>query len=152
MLPLYLILTLAFAVVIAIFAVQNTASATISFLTWHIDNMPVAVLVLIAVAAGGAMALLLGAPHELSSRLRHHSTRQHLKAAEDQNTTLQTRVTELETQLNPPAPAATPPAGNALPVGEPPAPIAPTINRPIKPRFMVLRRKSAVYATTSLLF
>jgi uncharacterized integral membrane protein len=117
-LPLYLILTLAFAVVIALFAVQNTASATISFLTWHVDSMPVSVLVLIAVAAGAAMALLLGAPHELSSRLRHHSTRQHLKAAEDQNTKLQTRVHELETQLAP-APQAANPTVPTQPTGHP---------------------------------
>jgi uncharacterized integral membrane protein len=120
MLPLYLILTLAFAVVIAIFAVQNTASATISFLTWHVDTMPMSVLVLIAVAAGAAMALLLGAPHELSSRLRHHSARQHLKAAEDQNTKLQTRVHELEAQLAP-APEPAHPTAPTGPGGEPSA-------------------------------
>jgi len=118
MLPVYLILTLALAVVIAVFAVQNTASAAISFLTWHVDGMPVSVLVLIAVAAGAAMALLLGAPHELSSRLRHHSTRQHLKAAEDQNTKLQNRVHELEAQLAP-APEPAHPAVSAEPAGEP---------------------------------
>lgn len=49
--PLYLILTLAFAVVIASFAVQHTASATISFLSWHVGGMPVSVLVIVAVAA-----------------------------------------------------------------------------------------------------
>jgi uncharacterized integral membrane protein len=126
MLPIYLILTLGFAVVIAIFAVQNTASTTISFLAWHVDNMAISVLVLIAVAIGAAMTLVFSTPHELGSRLHHRSTRQKLRAAEDQNTKLQARVTELETQLNPPAPAATPAAGNALPAGEPPASIAPT--------------------------
>jgi uncharacterized integral membrane protein len=75
-------------VVIAIFAVQNTASTTISFLAWHVDNMAVSVVVLIAVVVGAAMALVLSTPHELSSRLRRHSTRQHLKVAEDQNTQL----------------------------------------------------------------
>ncbi|MBV9359208.1 MAG: LapA family protein [Chloroflexi bacterium] len=129
MLPLYLILTLAFAVVIAIFAVQNTASTTISFLAWHVENMAISVLVLIAAAIGAAMALVLSTPHELTSRLHHRSTRQKLKAAEDQNTKLQARVTELEGQLNPPAPAvaSTPAQGTAaLPAGDPPAPITPT--------------------------
>jgi uncharacterized integral membrane protein len=120
MLPIYLILTLAFAVVIAVFAVQNTASATISFLTWHLDNMPVSVLVIIAVGLGAAMALVLGTPHELSSRLRHHSTRQHLKAAEDQNTKLQSRVHELETQLAPP-PEPVNPTASPRPTGDPSA-------------------------------
>jgi uncharacterized integral membrane protein len=119
-LPVYLILTLGFAVVIAIFAVQNTASAMISFVTWHVDNMPVSVLVIIAVAAGAAMTLLLGAPHELSSRFRHHSTRQHLKAAEDQNTKLQTRVHELEAQLAP-APESAHSTVSAEPAGGPSA-------------------------------
>jgi uncharacterized integral membrane protein len=126
MMPIYLILTLAFAVVIAIFAVQNTASTTISFLAWHVDNMAISVLVLIAVAIGAAMALILSTPHELTSRLHHRGTRQKLKAAEDQNTKLQARVTELEGQLNPPA---TPPQGAALPAAstaaEPPAPLTP---------------------------
>jgi uncharacterized integral membrane protein len=129
MLPLYLILTLAFAVVIAIFAVQNTASTTISFLTWHVENLAISVLVLIAAAIGAAMALVLSTPHELTSRLHHRSTRQKLKAAEDQNTKLQARVTELEGQVSSPAPAAaaatpeTPAQGAALPAGsaaEPP--------------------------------
>jgi uncharacterized integral membrane protein len=127
MLPLYLILTLAFAVVIAIFAVQNTASTTISFLAWHVDNMAISVLVLIAAVLGAAMALVLSTPHELTSRLHHRSTRQKLKAAEDQNTKLQARVTELEGQLTPsaPVPSATPPAGAARPAGDSPAPITP---------------------------
>ena len=118
MASVYLILALAFAVVIAIFAVQNTAPSTVSFLAWHVDNMAVSVLVLISAALGAATALVLSVPRELQTRFRHRGLRQRLKAAEERSTGLEARVRDLEAQLAPPPEPALPEP--ALPAPEPP--------------------------------
>jgi uncharacterized integral membrane protein len=82
-------LALAFSIVIAIFAVQNSESVTVSFLTLGPVTVAVSVLVLISAALGAAAMLLLGISREINLRWRHRATAQQLKAA-------QTRVAQLE--------------------------------------------------------
>jgi uncharacterized integral membrane protein len=82
-------LALAFSILIAIFAVQNTTAVAVQFLTFHSDSVAISVLVLMAALLGAAVMLLLSASREISLRWRHHSTVQQLHAA-------QKRVTELE--------------------------------------------------------
>jgi len=82
-------LALAFSIVIAIFAVQNTTPVAVTFLTFRADTVAVSVLVLISAALGAAVMLLLGAAREISLRWRHRAVAQQLKVA-------QTRVAELE--------------------------------------------------------
>jgi lipopolysaccharide assembly protein A len=82
-------LALAFSIVIAIFAVQNTTPVAVTFLTFRADTVAVSVLVLISAALGAAVMLLLGAAREISLRWKHRAVAQQLKVA-------QARVSELE--------------------------------------------------------
>ena len=97
---------LAFAILIAIFAVQNTTPVGVSFLTFHTDSVAVSVLVLISAALGAAVMVSLGLWRELGMRWRHRAVSQQLKTA-------QARVAELEASQTPETeakPALTTPA------------------------------------------
>ena len=94
---LIVFLALAFSIVIAIFAVSNTAPVEISFLTFHTPPVAASVLVLISVVLGAATMIVLGVTREVSLRWSHRGTSQQLKAA-------QARIAELEA-AQPPAPA-----------------------------------------------
>src|SRR5712691_9970137 len=82
-------LALAFSIVIAIFAVQNTTPVGVQFLTFRADTVAVSVLVLISALLGAAAMLLLGLAREISLRWRLRTLAQQLKTA-------QARVGELE--------------------------------------------------------
>jgi putative membrane protein len=86
---LIVFLALAFSIVIAIFAVQNTTPVAVTFLTFRAETVAVSVLVLIAAAFGAAVMLLLGISREVNVRWRLRSVSQQLKAA-------QARVAQLE--------------------------------------------------------
>jgi uncharacterized integral membrane protein len=86
---LIVLLALAFSIVIAIFAVQNTTPVAVQFLAFRADAVAVSVLVLISAALGAAAMLLLGLAREVSLRWRHRSVAQQLRQA-------QTRIAELE--------------------------------------------------------
>jgi uncharacterized integral membrane protein len=96
---LIVFLALAFSIVIAVFAVQNTTPVAVSFLAFRAEAVAVSVLVLISAALGAAAMLLLGIAREVPLRWKHRTTAQQLKAA-------QARVTELEA-ASPPAAAET---------------------------------------------
>jgi uncharacterized integral membrane protein len=83
-------LALAFSIIIAIFAVQNTTPVAVQFVTLRAEAVAVSVLVLIAALFGAAVMLLLGLAREVSLRWHHRAVNQQLKAS-------QARVTELET-------------------------------------------------------
>ena len=83
------LLALAFSILIAIFAVQNTTPVAVQFLSFRAESVAVSVLVLISAALGASAILLLGAAREVSIRWRHRAVAQQLKAA-------QARVAELE--------------------------------------------------------
>ena len=82
-------IALLFAILIAIFAVQNTTPVAVSFLTWRAETVAVSVLVLISAAFGAAAMLLLGVAREAGLRWRYRTLAQQHKAA-------QARVAELE--------------------------------------------------------
>src|SRR5437870_5762447 len=82
-------LALAFSIVIAIFAVQNTTPVAVTFLTFRADAVAVSVLVLISAAFGAAVMLLLGISREVNLRWRNRAVTQQLKAA-------QARIAQLE--------------------------------------------------------
>ena len=103
------VIALAFSVVIAIFAVQNTTPVDVQFLGYRSEGTAVSVLVLIAAALGAVAMLLLGISRELPLRWRHRAVSQQLRHS-------QARVAELEAaQSKAPAsgpgaqPTATPP-------------------------------------------
>jgi uncharacterized integral membrane protein len=117
-------LALAFSIVIAIFAVQNTTPVKVTFLTFQVDEVAVSVLVLISAALGAAAMLLLGISREVSLRWRQRAIAQQLKQA-------QARVSELEAAQTPEPAAVSPPPGVALSpqpsaVSGPGEPTAPT--------------------------
>jgi uncharacterized integral membrane protein len=82
-------LALLFAVIIAIFAVQNTQPVSVSFLFWGPFNTVSAVLVLISAALGALAMLLLSLTREAGLRWRLRSQGQALKHA-------QQRIAQLE--------------------------------------------------------
>jgi putative membrane protein len=82
-------LALAFSIVIAIFAVQNTTPVAVTFLTFRADAVAVSVLVLISAAFGAAVMLLLGVSREVNLRWRNRAVTQQLKTA-------QARIAQLE--------------------------------------------------------
>lgn len=47
------------AIAVAIFAMQNTATVTVQFIAWRVEQVPVAAVVLISLAAG---VVLIGLP------------------------------------------------------------------------------------------
>src|ERR1700737_5315526 len=100
---LIVFLALAFSIVIAIFAVQNTTPVAVSFLTFRADAVAVSVLVLISAAFGALTMLLLGVAREVGLRWRHRAVAQQLKAT-------QARVTELEAAQPTPSAALSPPS------------------------------------------
>jgi uncharacterized integral membrane protein len=103
------VLALAFSVVIAIFAVQNTQAVDIKFLGYQSEGTAVSVLVLISAALGAMAMLLLGISREIPLRWRHRTVSQQLRHA-------QARVAELEAaQPKPPTPGA-----SAQPTATPP--------------------------------
>jgi uncharacterized integral membrane protein len=113
---LIVFMALAFSIVIAIFAVQNTEPVTVKFLTFQADAVAVSVLVLISAALGAAAMLLLGVAREVGLRWRHRAVAQKLKAA-------QARVSALESsQPQPVVPPSTPalssPTAATVPITE----------------------------------
>ena len=98
---LIVFLALAFSIVIALFAVQNTTPVAVSFLTFRAETVAVSVLVLISAALGAAAMLLLGIAREVGLRWSHRATAQQLKAAH-------ARVAELEGAQSAQATAALP--------------------------------------------
>jgi len=105
LIQLIVFLALAFSIVIAIFAVQNTTPVAVSFLTFRAETVAVSVLVLISAAFGAAAMLLLGVAREVPMRWRHRSVAQQLRQS-------QARLTELE-GARPPAPSSSVPVRTA---------------------------------------
>jgi lipopolysaccharide assembly protein A len=89
MLQIGVFLALAFSILIAIFAVQNTTQVAVSFLGIRFEQVAVSVLVLVSAALGAGAIMLLGMAREVRWRLRQRALSQQLKIA-------QTRLRELE--------------------------------------------------------
>ncbi len=87
-----LILSLVLAILVALFAIQNAGPVTLRFGFWSVETSLV-VVILVAAAAGAAMASLLGLPGWIRDRRR-----------------LRAQVRELEAlrQAHPPAPGPPP--------------------------------------------
>ena len=87
-------LALVFAIIIAIFAVQNVQPVSVSFLFWGPFNTVSSVLVLISAALGALVMLLIGMTREATLRWRLRTLGQQLKQA-------QARVAQLEAAHTP---------------------------------------------------
>jgi putative membrane protein len=86
---LIVFLTLAFSIMIAIFAVQNPTPVTVSFLFVRAEEVPASVLVLFSALLGAGMMLFLAVAREIQDRFQHRHMVQQLRAAEK-------RIQELE--------------------------------------------------------
>ena len=105
------VLALAFAVAIAIFAGQNTTPIALNFLFFRLEQVSISVLVLIAAMLGAALTFALGLVREVRHRTERRSLRQQVQAQER-------RTRELEAQLH----QASSPRIAASPGSEPLAP------------------------------
>jgi putative membrane protein len=76
----YFIFGVVLGVVVAIFAVQNVAPVEVRFFLWHVEG-PLAAVVLTAVGTGLVVALLLGLPDTILSRLRMRRLEHHVREA-----------------------------------------------------------------------
>jgi putative membrane protein len=109
-------LALAFSIVIAVFAVQNTTPVAVTFLTFRAEAVAVSVLVLISAALGAAAMLLLGLAREISLRWRNRSVTNQLKRSQE-------RIAQLEATQSLPAPAPSGAAAAAPDDGSPTVPL-----------------------------
>jgi uncharacterized integral membrane protein len=90
------IASLFFALLIALFAVQNTMPVTVTLLAWRLEGVAVSLVVLAAAALGALLTYLFGLGRELRSRM---SLRGHRSTVRDQDALieeLRARVRELE--------------------------------------------------------
>lgn len=103
----FLVFALLIALVAVIFAVQNTAIVTISFLVWNFDNS-LAVVILLTIFTGVLISILMSAPGWIKNRLVLANLRKKNKDLETrlskEQDKYQAAQQELELYKNPPAP------------------------------------------------
>jgi putative membrane protein len=105
---LIVFLALAFSIIIAIFAVQNSTPVAVSFLTFGPVTMAASVLVLISAALGAFAILLLGIAREVSLRWRNRAVAQQLRAAQARIAALEASQAQPTTAIATTAPAPEP--------------------------------------------
>jgi len=95
------IASLLFALLIALFAIQNVTPVDVNLLVWQLQGVAVSALVLAAAALGALLTYLLGLTRGIRNRL---ALRGHRSTIQDQETLiaeLRARVRELESQQGP---------------------------------------------------
>ena len=92
------IFSLCFALLIAVFAVQNTAPVSVNLLFWRFDDVAVAALVLAAAALGALTTYLFGLSREIHQRLSLRSARSTARNQEALIEELRSRIRALEAQ------------------------------------------------------
>ena len=107
----FLVFALLIALVAVVFAVQNTALVTISFLVWDFNNS-LAILILLTLFAGVLISILMSAPGWIKNRLAQSSLRKKMKELEAELNKVegkyQAAKQELELYKVPPVPVAPP--------------------------------------------
>ena len=88
--------SLFFAVLIAVFAVQNTTAVTVSFLGWRLEGVAVSTLVLAAAALGALTTYLFGLSRQVRGHLERRGHRSTIRGQEGLIEELRGRVRELE--------------------------------------------------------
>ena len=91
----YWIAALAFGILVAIFAVQNSMPITIGFLWLSMENVAVSVVILVSAALGALITGLFGLGREVRHRLRGRSSRRAVQARERQVAELEETVERL---------------------------------------------------------
>jgi len=93
------IASLFFAVVIALFAVQNTTPVPINFLVWRLEAVAASALVLAAAALAALLTYLLGLGREIRHRRALRAERATIREQEALIADLRARVSDLEQQV-----------------------------------------------------
>jgi len=91
----YWIAALAFGILVAIFAVQNSMPITVGFLWLSLENVAVSVVILVSAALGALITGLFGPGREVRHRLRGRSSRRAVEARERQIAELEETVERL---------------------------------------------------------
>ena len=86
------IAALLFAILVALFAVQNTTPVSVSFLFWSANEVAVALVIVVSAAVGALITLLLGAPAMVRGQLRRLAYRRERRE-------FQRRIGELQAEL-----------------------------------------------------
>ena len=94
----YWLAALGFGIVIALFAVQNSAPVAVRFLWLAIEDVPISVLVLICATLGALVTLLFGLGREVRHRIALRSSRREARSLERRVAELETTIQQLETE------------------------------------------------------
>ncbi|MDQ7791180.1 MAG: LapA family protein [Clostridia bacterium] len=66
----YLIMALVFALVVAVFAVQNAIAVDIQFLFWGLPRVPLSLVILASVVSGAVIVFVVGIMHQIQMTMR----------------------------------------------------------------------------------
>ena len=104
---LFLILGIIFAISAVTFALQNNALVTVAFGFWQYDSS-LAVVLLVALGLGALIAGLVSTPSVIKGQWAVARLRRQVASLEDDKSSLERRVSELESKMpqETPAPAA----------------------------------------------
>lgn len=99
------VIGLAFALLVAVFAIQNSMPVTVTFLKWRLVDVSLALVILGSAAAGALVVGLLGAVREIGLRLSLRSFRgkaerlsHELETAREKAASLEDEVARLESE------------------------------------------------------
>ncbi len=137
MITFLLILALIVAVAAVVFALQNTNPVTVSFFIWQFKDQPLALILLIALAAGVIIGLLTILPgvirnkwHAVGQRKKIEGLEKRLQESQIKLEQAQQEINTLQAKPEPPAPieplapASPPPSPAEVTAPEEPAPPA----------------------------
>ena len=88
--------SLFFAVLIALFAVQNITPVSVSLLFWRVESMPVAMVVLASSALGALTTYLFGLSRQVRGHFERRGHRSTIRNQEGLIEELRTQVRDLE--------------------------------------------------------
>jgi len=99
MATVYLIVALVISAIAVVFALQNTMTVVIAFLTWHITGS-LSLVLLATLAIGIMIGLLVLAPTMLTRAITASGQRKHIQALEKELSEKQSRIAELQKQAS----------------------------------------------------
>jgi uncharacterized integral membrane protein len=126
------IFSLCFALLIGVFAVQNTAPVSVNLLFWRFEDTAVAAVVLAAAALGALTTYLFGLSRDIRQRLSLRSARSTARSQDQLIEELRARIRDLEAQqeVSPTLGIAGPDSALLPEPGSPALPEGPTLDLP----------------------
>jgi len=95
---IFLFIALFIAVLAVIFAVQNSATTQVSFLTWH-SNSSLALILLISLAAGALISFFISLPSNIKARWTIRQQRKRLTEFENSLSEYKLNLEEAQKKL-----------------------------------------------------